>query len=251
MIAGLFSARGQYNRSQFVSSFGIAAICEGFPALGSSDLATRFDKADLYLVLALITAPFAWVQVCAFVKRLQNLGWHWILAVPAGVACFWPLRQIVSLDLPPGWGRCVSALAAYSVILSILLAAIPGRREQVPAVVPSAVVPHEESNGVIGWLVVIDGPLRGRHYRLNPRQNRIGSDPVLEVSLPAAGVAGEHAAITFDSRNFLYSLAPVGGTVFAGKNSNMHQVSGSSVLCPYDRIGIGETTLIFVPLHGF
>lgn len=248
MIARLFSARGRCTRIEFAYIFGIAAICEGFPALGSSDLARSFDAADLYLILALITAPFAWVQVCAAIKRLQDLAWHWTAAVPMSLACFWPLWQVTRGEAPTAVRTFFMLLGAYTVLMAFLLATLPGRETEKPPV--PAPSPEEEIVGVAGWLVAIDGRLKGEQYRLYPRHSRIGSDPHMEISLGAPGVAPEHAGIWFDAQSRQYSLAPVSGMVMAGRDSSLQPISGPRILRPYDRIRIGEATLIFVPLYG-
>ncbi len=101
----------------------------------------------------------------------------------------------------------------------------------------------------VGWLVVVDGVLRGHDFRLLSGQNRIGRNPSMDIALIGdASVTGEdHAKLIFDPLSQHFHL-------WHDKGRNLTYVNDElvdkRVLQAYDRIKIGQTQLLFVPLCG-
>jgi uncharacterized membrane protein YhaH (DUF805 family) len=251
MISELFSPQGRTTRVNFFFCMLFAAIGEGFLAVGSSDLRFRLHlaRADYYLVLGCVITPFAWVQICAILKRLRDLGWTGLLALLVVPACFWPLWQ-------PFFGRSASSTALLfllliTVILSVATSNVATSTVATRVPVRPAPPPTAGFDPVVGWLVAIEGQSKGSQYRLRAQRNRIGADPSMEVSLATPGVErAEHATITYDPRNNRYSVAPGAGPVQVGRGSILQPLLQPGPLQPYDRIRLGDTTLIFVPLCG-
>ena len=103
---------------------------------------------------------------------------------------------------------------------------------------------------VVGWLACIDGLERGRDWRLVSGRNAIGRGEGMAVRLAgdAAVSRDRHAVISFDPRRAGFTLAP-------GEGAGLVYRNGQEVLLPvpltaYDRIELGGSTLVFVPLVG-
>lgn len=101
---------------------------------------------------------------------------------------------------------------------------------------------------VVGWLVCVDGPERGRDYRLHAGRNFVGRSPQMHVALTGdATVSREkHCVVVYDPRANVFRVAP-------GESAALTYRNGESVdvpvpLQPYDRVEIGKTTLLFLPL---
>jgi uncharacterized membrane protein YhaH (DUF805 family) len=255
MIAKLFSPHGRVTRQYFFYTMLFAAIGQAFLVLGSNDLAARFSRADFFLMIGCATAPFAWVEICAVLKRLHDAAWPWIIAVPMIPACFWPLWNLFRGETPPIGHLVFNILAIYTVVFWLLLSvkmAAGGQGLQSSAVGPAA-IPQTgaDFDPVVGWLVVIDGPSKGDQYRLHAQRNRIGSDSSMDIRIATSGIERvEHATVTYDPRNNRYSIAPGTGFVAMRTPGMLQPLVQPAALQPYDRICLGDTTLIFVPLCG-
>lgn len=103
---------------------------------------------------------------------------------------------------------------------------------------------------VVGWLVVTTGPWAGRDFRLLAGRTSIGRDASMDVALTAdPRVSRErHALVTYDPRSNQYRLVPGDGSGLVYLNGDAVDVP--TTLSAHDRIEVGETTLVFVPLCG-
>lgn len=101
---------------------------------------------------------------------------------------------------------------------------------------------------VAGWLVCTQEPWRGRDFRLHAGYNYIGSGPGADVSIPWDGSLSEQraAVLGYDDRWRLYSFGPCGGHAPVRVNGRL--VMDAVVLQPGDRLTVGDTALLFVPL---
>lgn len=105
---------------------------------------------------------------------------------------------------------------------------------------------------VVGWLVVIRGPGKGRSVTLGYGMNPIGRDADNRISLPYGDEQisrKKHATITYDPRGRKFYL-------LHGESSNLTYIGEIPVLAPTIltggetiRLG-GETEVRFVPLCG-
>lgn len=120
-----------------------------------------------------------------------------------------------------------------------------------------AVGAHTEATGdpmtdpVIGWLVVVAGPGKGRVCRLGYGANTLGCADSARVRLDFGDdrISREaHATLTYDPRGRTYYLQHGGGMnlTYLGDQP----VLAPTVLEPMQEIAIGDTTLRFVPLCG-
>jgi len=103
---------------------------------------------------------------------------------------------------------------------------------------------------VVGWLACVDGPDKGRDWRLVSGRNPIGRGEGMAVRLGGdTGVSrSRHAVVSFDPRRGGFTLAPGDGAALVYCNG--HEVAMPVQLAPFDRIELGRSTLVFVPLVG-
>ena len=102
---------------------------------------------------------------------------------------------------------------------------------------------------VVGWLVCVEGPMRGNDYHLHAGYNYIGREiGDVRISGDQQISRQNHAMIAFDDTDCVYYVGPSAGR-------NLLKVNGKTVLNAvelhsYDVISIGTTKLMFVPLCG-
>lgn len=103
---------------------------------------------------------------------------------------------------------------------------------------------------VVGWLVCIHGPEKGRDYRVRSERNGIGrgADMAICINGDEAISRENHAYISFNPRKGSFRIAP-------GDGRGMTYLNGEEVDVPmplnaYDRIELGQSHLLFVPLCG-
>ena len=102
---------------------------------------------------------------------------------------------------------------------------------------------------VVGWLVCVDGPVRGTDFRIHAGYNYIGRESGdIHIHGDQQISRQNHAMIAFDSSELTYYVGPSAGR-------NLIKVNGKTVLNAveihsYDVISIGTTKLMFVALCG-
>ena len=113
----------------------------------------------------------------------------------------------------------------------------------------------EEDGGmddpVVGWLVVVEGPGKGRAVQLGYGSNSIGRGETDRIKLSFGDdqiSRNSHAVVTYDPRGRKFYVQHGGGT-------NLTYLGNQPVLAPTElpalsHIGIGNTILRFVPLCG-
>lgn len=103
---------------------------------------------------------------------------------------------------------------------------------------------------VVGYVIVVEGPMRGTDFRLHAGRNFIGRAADMDVSLADdATVSREsHAVISYDERSNSFRISP--GTSRGLAYLNGQGVDVASELSAYDLIEVGHTKLVFLPLCG-
>jgi len=114
-------------------------------------------------------------------------------------------------------------------------------------------VPQEvdEFEPVTGWVVIVDGPGRGRSLELGLGINAIGRGPGNKICLDFGDTEihrQKHAFILFDPRSQRFFLQ-------SGEIRNLTYLGDEVVISPVqlrggERITVGQTVLQFVPLCG-
>lgn len=103
---------------------------------------------------------------------------------------------------------------------------------------------------VVGWLVCIEGPDRGRDFRIHTERNTIGRSATMDIAITGdEAISREnHAILSYNPRRHTFRIAPGDGRGLAYLNDE--EVISPVELKPYDRIEIGESTLLFIPFCG-
>jgi len=102
-------------------------------------------------------------------------------------------------------------------------------------------------NPVVGWLVCIEGPEKGRDYRIRSERNFVGRDPKMDICIGGDDAISHenHAVISFNPKKNSYLLAPGAGRGIIYLNDE--EVATPTELKAYDSIEMGQTKLLFVP----
>jgi len=100
---------------------------------------------------------------------------------------------------------------------------------------------------VVGWLVCIEGPEKGRDYRLHSERNFLGRSTAMDICIPGdESVSREkHAVITFEPKKRVFWLHPGDASGLVYRNEEM--VHSPVELKADDVIEAGKTKLILVP----
>ena len=109
---------------------------------------------------------------------------------------------------------------------------------------------EKASQPVTGWLVCIDGPEKGKDYRIHEEYNYIGRSSKMDVAIEGDPTISRenHAIIAYDTVEKIFYFAPVSGASIVRHNGRA--VLGSVEVKGGDRIQIGKCTFLFVPLCG-
>lgn len=103
---------------------------------------------------------------------------------------------------------------------------------------------------VVGWLVCVDGPEKGRDYRIRSEKNYIGRDSSMDICIGGDETISRenHAMVSFNPKNLHFRIAP-------GNSRGLVYLNGEEVGVPedlksYDLIEIGQCKLLFVAFCG-
>lgn len=102
---------------------------------------------------------------------------------------------------------------------------------------------------VVGWLVCVDGPMKGTDYRIHAGYNYIGREAGdIHIRGDNQISRQNHAMIAYDSSDHTYYVGPSGGR-------NLIKINGKTILNAvevknYDVIMIGTSKMMFVGLCG-
>lgn len=103
---------------------------------------------------------------------------------------------------------------------------------------------------VTGWLVCIDGPSKGKDYRLHSAKNLIGRSEKMDVCLTGDDTVSRdvHAIVSYEPRKGVFRI-------YQGESKGLVYLNGEEVINPvelkaYDCIEVGKTKLLFIPFCG-
>ena len=101
---------------------------------------------------------------------------------------------------------------------------------------------------VVGWLVCIKGTDKGKDFRLHSGNNFVGRDADRDVCIRGdSSVSGKHFSISYDQRHDRYFVSMGEGKELVYVNDEPLTASALT-LKKGDKIEVGATTLVFVPL---
>lgn len=100
---------------------------------------------------------------------------------------------------------------------------------------------------VVGWLVAVEGPERGKDFRITAEKNFIGRSEKMDIPITGdPSVSREnHAIVSYNPKNNSFRILPGDGRGLVYLNDE--EVLTPLVLNPYDLIEVGESKLLFVP----
>jgi len=103
---------------------------------------------------------------------------------------------------------------------------------------------------VVGWLVCVEGPAKGRDYRIRSEKNFVGRSEKMHICIKGDDTIsrGKHAIISFNPKKQSFRLLPGESTGLIYLNDE--EVDMPIALTPHDIIEMGKTKLMFVPLCG-
>lgn len=103
---------------------------------------------------------------------------------------------------------------------------------------------------VVGWVVVINGPERGRSMQLKSGRNFVGRAPGNDILLKEDTTVSreKHAIIVFEPRTQTFLVQP--GTSKELFYVNDEVVLDTKKIEAYDTLSIGRTKLVFIPFCG-
>lgn len=103
---------------------------------------------------------------------------------------------------------------------------------------------------VVGWLVCVKGKEKGRDYRIHSDNNYIGRSEKMDICVRGDETISRenHAVVSYDSIDKIYYFSP-------GEGRNIVRYNGKAIfqtveLNMYDRVVVGKTELVFIPLCG-
>lgn len=103
---------------------------------------------------------------------------------------------------------------------------------------------------VVGWLVCLEGPDRGRDYRLHAEKNFIGRSPSMDVCIASDDTVSreKHGVIIFDPKKMSFWVLP-------GEAAGLVYLNGDIVHSPTqmhqdDILELGRTRLVLIPFCG-
>lgn len=114
-----------------------------------------------------------------------------------------------------------------------------------------ALIKHKTGiDPVVGWLACIEGPDKGRDYRIHSDNNAIGRSESMDICIHGDNTISRenHAFISYDSKDRIFYFRPGDGRGIVRLNSKA--LFTTAEIAPYDTIELGETKLIFIPLCG-
>jgi hypothetical protein len=153
-----------------------------------------------------------------------------------------PTRPKAGLDVsPPNVEPAKPAAAAAAAKPSAQAGADDGKTVAIG-------VKKQGIDPVVGWLVCTAGPDRGRDFRIRSERNFVGRGENMDIAIRGDDTISRenHASITFNPRNRQFRLHSGNGRGLVFLNDE--QVDEATPVKAGDRIDLGQTRLMFVPL---
>lgn len=103
---------------------------------------------------------------------------------------------------------------------------------------------------VVGWLICIKGGEKGRDYRIHSDNNYVGRSEKMDICIRGDETISREnqAVVTYDSVDHSYYFSPGDGRSIVRVNDKA--VFQTTVLQAYDKVTVGKTDLLFLPLCG-
>jgi hypothetical protein len=98
---------------------------------------------------------------------------------------------------------------------------------------------------VVGWLVCVEGPEKGRDYRMHSGRNFVGRSLRMDVSIAddSAITRENHCSVVYDPKDGLFFVVPGEGT---NTYFNGTRLVGPAAIDDGDMVRIGDSAFCFV-----
>lgn len=103
---------------------------------------------------------------------------------------------------------------------------------------------------VVGWLIAVKGPDRGTDFRIKGEKNFIGRAPTMDICVAGDETISRenHAIVSYNPKKHGFKILP-------GEGRGLVYLNGEEVDAPLelkegDKIDLGQTSLMFLPLCG-
>lgn len=108
-----------------------------------------------------------------------------------------------------------------------------------------------QTEPVVGWIVCVEGPDKGKDYRLHSGNNFVGRSGAMDITLSGKYVSSEnHFCVSYDKRHDRYFAAMGIGQEMVYLNEEPLAGANAVQIKHGDIIEIGKTKLMFIPLCG-
>lgn len=114
-----------------------------------------------------------------------------------------------------------------------------------------AIIHHDMGiDPVVGWLVCIDGKEKGKDYRIHTDNNFVGRSERMDICIRGDETISRenHAIVSYDSVDKIFYFSPGDGRSIVRLNDKA--IFQTVQLQAYDKLVIGKTTFLFIPLCG-
>jgi hypothetical protein len=113
-----------------------------------------------------------------------------------------------------------------------------------------AEAPGAKNDPVVGWLVCLAGPDRGRDFRLHAEKNFIGRSPAMDVCVASDESVSRdrHALVIFDPKKQTFWAVPGDATGLLYRNGDL--VHAPTQMHRDDVLEVGQTKLVLIPFCG-
>lgn len=114
-----------------------------------------------------------------------------------------------------------------------------------------ALIKHDMGiDPVVGWMVCVSGKEKGRDYRIHSDNNYVGRSEKMDICIRGDETISREnqAVIAYDAADKTYYFSPGDGRSIVRVNDKA--VFQTTELKAYDRVTIGKTVLLFMPLCG-
>lgn len=114
-----------------------------------------------------------------------------------------------------------------------------------------AIIHHDMGiDPVVGWLVCIDGKEKGRDYRIHTDNNFVGRSERMDICIRGDETISRenHAIVSYDSVDKIFYFSPGDGRSIVRLNDKA--IFQTAQLQAYDKLVIGKTSFLFIPLCG-
>lgn len=162
----MLTPNGRVDRLTFFLTVALSAAAEFIVVFALISVRQEFGRDAYYVAVAAVTAPFAWMQICTVIRRLTDIGCHWLWSLPVVPMCLWSLWALVDVETSAVAALVLTVLTLYSAITLLLLSfyrgpvvmlqAPPPPPPPVPA--PMAVPEPASIPGPMPGLMVPQGP---------------------------------------------------------------------------------------------